>query len=118
MFEAEEKIFPSQVTGTMDVQIPAHISEKELTKKVLQEIIAGSVKSHPKEIEVIVDEVIDHIFSYDDPTFAEESPKTDDFVPNVNENIVEKFENLPSKIREDLEIEDVNVNYFFKKKLF
>ena len=103
----------------MDVQIPAHISEEELrqTKKALQEIIAGSVKSHPKEIEVIVDEVIYHIFSHD-PTFAEESPKIDDFVPNVNENIVEKFENLPSKIREDLEIEDVNVNYFFKKKLF
>ena len=116
LFEVDEKKIPSQVTGTMDVEIPADTLEEELQqiKKALQETIAETIGLDPKEIEVIVNEAICYI-SFDDPTLDEEIPtvlKTNDFVPNVNTGIVEKFENVPERIREVLEIEDVNVNYF------
>ena len=101
----------------MDVEIAVDTSEEELQqiKKALQKTIAETLGLHPKEVEVIVDEVIYHI-STDDPTLDEETPtvlKTDDFVQHANKGIIEKFENSPERNREILEIKDVNVNYFF-----
>ena len=114
----DEKKVPSQVTGTMDVAIPADASDEELKQiqKVLQEAIAESLELHPEDIEVTIDpethEVTCHI-SVDDPTLAEETKnvlKTDDFVQNVNKEIVENSKNLPERIRDVLEIQNVNVD--------
>ena len=118
LFEVDEKKVPSQDMKSMDVKSATDALEKELQqiKKVLQEMITGSYGLHPaKEIGVIVDKVIDHI-CVDDPTLAEVDGrvlKTDAFVLNANTSIVENCENLPEKIREVLEIKEVNVNYFF-----
>ena len=115
LFEVDEKKVPSQDMKSMDVKIATDALEKELQqiKKVLQEMIIGSSGLHPaKEIGVIVDKVIDHIF-VDDPDVDGIVLKADAFVLNANTSIVENCEHLPEKIREVLEIKEVNVNYFF-----
>ena len=103
----------------MDVEIPKDCSEEELeqVQKVLEESIANSLGLNPDDVDV---KSIDpetgeatYAISTDDPTLAEKtqkSLKSDDFAQNVNKAIGENenSENLPQKIREVLEIKDVN----------
>ena len=106
----------SKLTGTMHVEIPEDCSEEELRQieKVVQESIANSLGLTPEDIEVTVDPETGeakYVISVDDPTLAEETQKAlkdDDFVQNVNRAIGENAENLPERIREVLEIQDVN----------
>ena len=119
----------------MDFKIPEDCSDKELKQiqKVLEESIANSLGLNPEDIDVTIDPETGkatYAISVDDPTLAEETQKllkTDDFLQNVNKAIGENSENLPERIREVLEIKDVNpdddkittvtpyVNYFFLK---
>ena len=76
--------------------------------------VSGSTVTNPEDIEVTVDPETGeakYVISVDDPTLAEETQKAlkdDDFVQNVNRAIGENAENLPERIREVLEIQDVN----------
>ena len=104
------------LTGTMHVEIPENCLEEELKQiqKVLEESIANSVGLNPEDVNVTVDpETGDakYVISSDDPTLAEETQKAlknDDLVQNVNNAIGENSENLPEKIRKNLQIKDVN----------
>ena len=106
-----------KLKGTMDVEIPEDCSEKELEKiqKVLGESIANSLGLNEEDIGVtIIDSETgeaNYVISIDDPTLAEETQKVlkdDDFVQNANKAIGVNNENLTKKIREILEINDVN----------
>ena len=120
----EQKMTSKQLTGTMDVEIPEDCPEEELEQiqKVLEESIADSLKLNPKDVEVTVDPETGeakYVIGSDDPIVAEETQKVlknDDFVQNVNKAIGEHSKNLPAKIREDLEIEDVNPDEEIVKK--
>ena len=100
----------------MDVEIPEDCSEEELEQiqKVLKKSIANSSGLNPEDIEVTIDPETGkatYLISVDDPTLAEETQenlKNDDFLKNVNKAIGENSENLPERIREVLEIKDVN----------
>ena len=106
----------SKVTGTMDVEIPEDCSEEELRQieKVLQESIADSLGLNLEDVDVTLDPETGkakYVISVDDPTLAEETQKAlkdDEFVQNVNKAIGENNENLPERIREVLQIKDVN----------
>jgi hypothetical protein len=70
---------------------------------------------NPKDVEVTFLDPNTGEAKYDikvgDPTLAEEiqkSLKNGDFVQNVNNAIGKNSENLPEKIRENLQIKDVN----------
>ena len=111
----------------MDVKIPDDILETELDQiqKVLEQSMADSLKLDTKDCKVKLDPKTgeaNYLISVDDPTLAEESQKvlkTHDFVTNVNEALHENSDILPQRIRESLEIMNVNpegtrdVNYFF-----
>ena len=100
----------------MDFKIPEDCSDKELKQiqKVLEESIANSLGLNPEDIDVTIDPETGkatYAISVDDPTLAEETQKllkTDDFLQNVNKAIGENSENLPERIREVLEIKNVN----------
>ena len=112
------------ITGTMDVEIPADCLEEEFgqIQKILDESIATSLGLNPENVQITVDPATGeakYVISSDDPTLAEETQKTlnnDDFVQNVNKAIGENSENLPEKIREALEIKDVNPDEEIVKK--
>ena len=119
MVEVDDKTVPSQVTGTMHAAIPADASKKELKQiqKVLQKSIAQELGlKDPEDIEVAVDpktDIITYKAKVDDPSLAQKDLQTDDFLPNVNKAIDQNAKKLPKHIREELEIEDVNVKCFF-----
>ena len=119
LFEVDDKKVPSQVTGTMHVAIPADASKKELKQiqNVLQKSIAQELGlQDPEDIEVTIDPktgIVTYKAKVDDPGLAEKDLQTDDFLLNVNKAIDQNSKNLPKHIRENLEIDDVNVNYFF-----
>ena len=100
----------------MDVEIPEDCSEEELEQiqKVLEESIANSLGCNPDDVDVKIDPETGeatYVISTDDPTLAEKTQKalkSDDFAQNVNKAIAENSENLPERIREVLEIKDVN----------
>ena len=106
----------TQLTGTMDVEVPEDCPEEECgqIQKVLEESIADSLKLKPENVEVTVDPETGeakYAISCDYPTLVKETQKVlkkDDFVQNVNKAIGENSENLPEKIRQALEIEHVN----------
>ena len=108
----------SKLTGTMDVEIPPDCSEKELRQiqKVLEESIAKSLGLNSEDSEVTVDPKTGkakYVISVDDETLAEETQKSlkdDDLVQNVKKAIGENTENLPERIREVLEMKDVNAD--------
>ena len=118
----------------MDVKIPDDGLETELDQiqKILEQSMADSLKLDPKDCKVKLDPETGeatYLISGDDPILAEETQKvlkTDDFLQNVNEALHKNSEDLPERIRESLEIMDVNpeepifkgtrdVNYFFLK---
>ena len=100
----------------MDVKIPDDGLETELDQiqKILEQSMADSLKLDPKDCKVKLDPETGeatYLISGDDPILAEETQKvlkTDDFLQNVNKAIGENSENLPERIREVLEIKNVN----------
>ena len=112
---------PSKITGTMHVEIPADATKEELEQiqKVLQQTIAQSLGVPLEDIEVKVDPAtgeVTYVISTDDQSLADEVTKklkTDDFTEKINKTLVKNAESLPERIRDKLEIKDVQVNYFF-----
>ena len=99
----------------MNVEIPDDVSEEELEQiqKVLQESIAKSLGINPKHVKVTINfetGEATYAISVSDPTLAGEIQKTvkaDDFSQNVNKIFDEKKANLPQRIQDVLEIENV-----------
>ena len=105
----------------MHVEIPADATKEELEQiqKVLQQTIAQSLGVPLEDIEVKVDPAtgeVTYVISTDDQSLADEVTKklkTDDFTEKINKTLVKNAESLPERIRDKLEIKDVQVNYFF-----
>ena len=125
VFEVDKAKETYPVTGKMHVKVPADVSDKELQdiENVLAQTIATSLGCNPKQIKVAVDpETGESTFfvKSNDPTFAEEMQnflKTKHFTENVNRRITENSENLPQRISENLAINEVNVNSFFRNNI-
>ena len=118
MFELDEPKDTFEVTGTMNVDIPADVSEKELKEieNVLAQSIANSLGCNPEQVKVTVDPetgIATFVVKTNDPHAAEEMQKmikSEDFTENVNKAVSENSEHLPERIREVLAVKDVNVN--------
>ncbi len=121
LFELDKPKDTFPVTGTMNVEIPADVSEKELKEieNVLAQSIANSLGCNPEQIQLTVDPktgIATFVVKTNDPTLADEMQqvlKTKDFQENVNKGISENSENLPARIAATLAIDEVNVICFF-----
>jgi hypothetical protein len=117
-FDLFEKKKP--VTGKMHVEIPEDSSHSELKKinKVLKQTIASELGLKPKNIKLNDTHTgeANYVISTALTKEIRNVLKTVDFAVNVNENIVNNFENLPESCFGVLEIGDVRVNILFKKQ--
>jgi uncharacterized radical SAM superfamily Fe-S cluster-containing enzyme len=122
LFELDKPKDTFPVTGTMNVEIPADVSEKELKEieNVLAQSIANSLGCNPEQVKVTVDPetgIATFVVKTNDPHAAEEMQKqikSEDFTENVNKALSENSEHLPERIRENVAVKDVNVNSLFQ----
>ena len=106
----------------MNVEIPADVSDEELKeiKNVLAQSIANGLGCNPQQIQVTIDVetgIATYVVKTNDPHAAEEMEKqmkTEDFAENVNKVLRENSQDLPARIREDLAVQNVNVNSLFQ----
>ena len=122
LFEVDKPKDTFPVSGTMNVEIPADVSDEELKeiKNVLAQSIANSLGCNPEQIQVTIDDetgIATYVVKTNDPHAAEEMEKqmkTEDFAENVNKALSENSEHLPERIRENVAVKDVNVNSLFQ----
>ena len=107
----------------MNVEIPADVSEKELKEieNVLAQSIATSLGCDPEQLKVTVDPetgIATFVVTTNDPLAAEQIQEvlknSEDFAENVNKVLRENSQDLPARIREDLAVQNVNVNSLFQ----
>ena len=106
----------------MHVVYPADVSEEELKEieNVLAKAMANSLECTPEQIKVTIDPetgIATYVVKTNDPHAAEEMQKqikSEDFAENVNKVLRENSQDLPARIREDLAVQNVNVNSLFQ----
>ena len=107
----------------MNVEIPADVSKEELKQieNVLAQSIATSLGCDPEQLTVTVDPetgIATFVVETNDPLAAEQIQEvlknSEDFAENVNKVLTENSQDLPARIREDLAVQNVNVNSLFQ----
>ena len=122
LFELDKPKDTFPVTGTMNVEIHADASEKQLKEigNVFAQSIAHSLGCNPEQIKVTVDPetgIATFVVKTNDPHAAEEMQKqikSEDFAENANKALIENSEHLPESIRKVLAVKDVNVTSLFQ----
>ena len=107
----------------MNVEIPEDVSKEELKEieNVLAQSIATSLGCDPEQLKVTVDPetgIATFVVTTNDPLAAEQIQEvlknSEDFAENVNKVLRENSQDLPARIREDLAVQNVNVNSLFQ----
>ena len=107
----------------MNVEIPADVSKEELKQieNVFAQSIATSLGCDPEQLTVTIDPetgIATFVVETNDPLAAEQIQEvlknSEDFAENVNKVLTENSQDLPARIREDLAVQNVNVNSLFQ----